>query len=80
MKCLQNKTTGEIIRISDDEADKRSNSVWQFVPKSEWKKSRPTVSVEYVKEMQEQADKKEVTVSEKLLKRKKLKEKQRPNE
>ena len=73
MKCLKNLKTGEIIRVSDQEAYQKPISAWQFVPKSEWKKLRPTISVKQVEEV----EKKEVTVSEKALKRKKLKEKQR---
>lgn len=76
MKCLQSIKTGEIIRVSDREADLKAGREWQFSPKKAWKATRPTISVKAIEEMQ----KKEETVSEKVLKRSKLKEKQRPNE
>ena len=36
MKCLKSSKTGNIIRVSDDQADK-ATSEWKFIPKSEWK-------------------------------------------
>ena len=49
-------------------------STWQYIAKSEWKAATRIVVTE---QQEEQADKKEKTISEKALKRKKLKEKQR---
>jgi hypothetical protein len=64
MKCLKSTKTGNIIRISDEQAD-RATSEWKFIPKSEWKaqfrKAAPEVKEEVVEE----------TISEKQLKRKK---------
>ena len=64
MKCLKSTKTGNIIRVSDEQADK-ATSEWKFIPKSEWKaqfkKAAPEVKEEVVEE----------TISEKQLKRKK---------
>ena len=64
MKCLKSTKTGNIIRVSDEQAD-RATSEWKFIPKSEWKaqfrKAAPEVKEEVVEE----------TISEKQLKRKK---------
>ena len=77
MKCLKSSKTGEIIRVSDEKAE-AATSEWKYIPKSEWKAANPRrISVETIKEMQAQAEKKEQTVSEKVIRRKKLKEKQR---
>ena len=47
MKCLKNKKTGNIIRVSDEKAYQMEGREWQYVPKSEWKavtrKTEPTV-------------------------------------
>jgi hypothetical protein len=37
MKTLKNVKTGEIKRLSNQEADKTVGNVWKFVPKNEWK-------------------------------------------
>jgi len=72
MKCLKNLKTGDVIRVTDTQADNMAGSQWIFITKSEWK------SVTRKTEKQEvEAVKKEETISEKALKRKKLKEKQR---
>ena len=73
MKCLKSIKTGEIIRVNDKEAYRTVGKEWQYTPKSEWKKTRPTISVKQVEEV----EKKEETISEKALRRKKLGEKQR---
>jgi hypothetical protein len=75
MKCLKSSKTGNIIRVSDREAY-NATSEWKFIPKSEWKALRPKVSVKQVEEI----EKKEETISEKALKRKKIGERQRPAE
>jgi hypothetical protein len=74
MKCLKNEKTGNIIRVDDKQAVQMAGSIWKYVSKSEWKQTtRKAVS-----EKQEvEADKKELTISEKQIKRNKLKEKQR---
>lgn len=74
MKCIKNKSNGNIIRVEDRVAYNMVGREWDYAPKSEWKASRPQATSE--KQVVE-AEKKEVTLSEKALKRKKLKEKQR---
>lgn len=74
MKCLKNQKTGNIVRVPDQQANQMAGSTWQYIPKSEWK---ATTRVAVSEQQEEQADKKEKTISEKALKRKKLKEKQR---
>lgn len=74
MKCLKNKQTGNIIRVSDIQADQMVGNTWNFVPKSEWKSQVRTKT----EEQAVQEVKKEKTVSEKVLKHSKLKTKQRP--
>ena len=65
MKCLKNPNTGNIIRVTDKQADQISGKEWQFVSKTEWKsvfrKPEPVV----------EAKTEEATISEKQLKRKK---------
>lgn len=73
MKCLKSTKTGKIIRVTDKEAY-NATSEWKFVPKSEWKALRTPVT----EKQSEEAEKKAETISEKALKRQKLKEKQRP--
>jgi hypothetical protein len=63
MKCLKSTKTGNIIRISDEQAD-RATSEWKFIPKSEWK-AQFSKAVPEVKEVVEE------TISEKQLKKKK---------
>ena len=74
MKCLKNSKTGNIIRIDDRQADQMAGSTWSYVAKSEWK----SLTRKPVTEQQEtEAEKKAETISEKALKRQKLKAKQR---
>ena len=65
MKCLKSTKTGNIIRVSDEQAD-RATSEWKFIPKSEWKaqfrKAAPEVKEDVIVEE---------TISEKQLKKKK---------
>jgi hypothetical protein len=75
MKCLKSTKTGAIIRVTDKEAH-NSTSEWKYIPKSEWKALRKPVS----EKQSEEAEKKAETISEKALKRQKLKDKQRPAE
>jgi hypothetical protein len=65
MKCLRNLKTGNIIRVTDQQADQMVGREWQFTSKTEWKSATriPAPIVEAVKE--------ELTVSEKQLKHKK---------
>ena len=73
MKCLMDTKTGGITRVSDLEAYQKAGNRFQYVSKSEWKAATRTISVKQVEEV----EKKEETISEKAIKRKKLKEKQR---
>ena len=73
MKCLKNVKTNEIVRVTDKEAYNMAGITWKYIAKAEWKATKPVASVKQI----EEAEKKEVTISEKALKRKKLKEKQR---
>ena len=73
MKCLKNVKTNEIVRVTDKEAYNMAGMTWKYIAKAEWKATKPVASVKQI----EEAEKKEVTISEKALKRKKLKEKQR---
>ena len=65
MKCLKNANTGNIIRVTDKQADQISGKEWKFVSKTEWKSvsRKPEPVVETKTE--------ETTISEKQLKRKK---------
>lgn len=74
MKCLKNQKTGNIIRVPDQQADQMAGLTWKYIAKSEWKSTVRTPATE---QQEEQADKREKTVSEKSLKRQKLKAKQR---
>jgi hypothetical protein len=40
MKTLKNLKTGNVVRVSDTEADLRTRSAkeWAYTPKSEWKR------------------------------------------
>lgn len=74
MKCLKNVKTNEIVRVTDREAYNMAGITWKYIAKSEWKQATRKV----VSEKQEvEAEKKAETVSEKQIKRNKLKEKQR---
>lgn len=45
MKCIKNNKTGNVIRVTDQQADQTVGREWKFVPKSEWKnKSTAEVS------------------------------------
>ena len=37
MKCLKNKKTGNIIRVSEEQAYQMAGNQWSYVSKSEWK-------------------------------------------
>jgi len=39
MKCLKNTKTGNIVRVSDTQANQRAGNQWKYVPKTEWKGS-----------------------------------------
>jgi hypothetical protein len=74
MKCLKNLKTGNIVRVDDKQAYNMVGTTWNYISKSEWKTATRVVVTET---QTVEAEKKEQTISEKALKRKKLKEKQR---
>lgn len=74
MKCLKNSKTGNIIRVDDKQANQMAGSTWSYIAKSEWKS---LVRKPVTEQQEEQAEKKAETISEKALKRQKLKAKQR---
>jgi hypothetical protein len=39
MKCIKSNKTGNIIRVTDDQAIQTVGREWQYVAKSEWKSS-----------------------------------------
>ena len=65
MKCLKNANTGNIVRVTDKQADQILGKEWKFVSKIEWKtasrKREPVVEAKIEK----------TTISEKQLKRNK---------
>jgi hypothetical protein len=74
MKCLKNEKTGNIIRVDDKQAEQMAGITWKYVAKSEWKALvRGTISEKQEVEVEKKAE----TISEKQIKRNKLKEKQR---
>ncbi len=40
MKCLKNTKTGNIIRVSDTQANQMAGNQWKYFPKTEWKKQK----------------------------------------
>lgn len=43
MKCLRNALTGEIKRVTDNEAKHLASYSWRYVPKSTWKRSQGVI-------------------------------------
>lgn len=72
MKCIKNIVTGEISRVLDKQANQMVGGSWMYIPKSEWKASKPKTEKQETEKI-----KKEKTVSEKSNRRAKLKQKQR---
>jgi len=56
MKCLKNKKTGDIIRVSDVQAYQMAGSQWSYASKTEWKNQSNPKKLE--KENGEQQEKK----------------------
>jgi hypothetical protein len=73
MKTIRNKKTNEIQRVDNKTADNMVGMTWEFIPKSEWKKTREVPT----EKQKSDNSKKEVTKSKKQQSREKLKEKQR---
>ena len=46
MKCIKNNKTGNIIRVTDQQAHQTVGREWVYVPKSEWK-SKDTAEVSH---------------------------------
>lgn len=63
MKCLKNQKTGNIVRVPDQQANQMVGSMWQYVPKSEWKAA--------TRKPEPVAEDKQETISKKQLNRKK---------
>jgi hypothetical protein len=50
MKCLKNTKTGNIIRVTDVQANQMAGRQWSYVSKSEWKnQERPAPKQEETK-------------------------------
>jgi hypothetical protein len=50
MKCIKNKETGNVIRVTNQQADQLVGRKWSFAPKSEWKsQERPSPKTEETK-------------------------------
>jgi hypothetical protein len=50
MKCIKNKETGNVIRVTNQQADQMVGRKWSFAPKSEWKsQERPSPKTEETK-------------------------------
>jgi hypothetical protein len=51
MKCLKNRKTSNIVRISDQQAHQMIGSQWTYTSKEEWKSAvRPRTAVEIMAE------------------------------
>jgi hypothetical protein len=50
MKCIKNKKTGDIQRVTDKEAYNMVGNTWSYVSKSEWKLVTRKPKVEQVVE------------------------------
>lgn len=72
MKCIKNLQTGNVIRVSDIQANQMVGSTWQFVPKSEWKALTRTPKKEEVVETKQVSNETQ-TIAEKQRNRKKNK-------
>ena len=69
MKCLKNQKTGDIIRITDVQANQMAGNTWKYAPKSEWKSITRVPSTE---QQVVESEKKEVTISQKQARRAKF--------
>jgi hypothetical protein len=69
MKCLKNQKTGDIIRVTDVQANQMEGHTWKYVTKSEWKSlTRAPKTEQQVVE----SEKKEKTLSKKAQRRAKF--------
>ena len=46
MKCLKNTKTGNIIRVSDVQANQMAGNTWKYVSKTEWKGVKEPEAIE----------------------------------
>jgi hypothetical protein len=69
MKCLKNQKTGDIIRVSDVQANQMAGITWKYVTKSEWKAIARIPSTE---QQVVESEKKEKTISKKQARRAKF--------
>ena len=53
MKCLQNKKTGNIIRVTDVQAYQMAGSQWSYISKSEWKTQERPIKKETKQDVKE---------------------------
>ena len=70
MKCLKNSKTGDIIRVTNDQANQMAGYTWKYIAKTEWKVATRVPKTE---EQAVQAEKKEKTLSKKAQRRAKFK-------
>lgn len=69
MKCLKNQKTGDLIRVTDVQANQMAGSTWKYASKSEWKSlTRVPSTLQQVVE----SEKKEKTISKKQARRAKF--------
>jgi hypothetical protein len=73
MKCLKNRKTSNIVRVSDQQAQQMVGTQWEYVSKSEWK--QVTRKIVKVAEPIKGGDAIAKTIEEKRLKHKKQKSK-----
>lgn len=52
-KCLKNKKTGNIIRVSDVQARQMEGNQWSYVSKTEWKSQERPAKKEIVSDVKE---------------------------
>lgn len=43
MKCLKNTKTGNIVRVTDEQANQMVGSSWSYVSKTEWKNLKKAI-------------------------------------
>ena len=74
MKCIKNKKTGEIERVTDKEAYNKVGSAWSYVAKTEWKAVTRKVKVNEVVETQSETDSETIAETQLKIKKKKVKD------
>jgi hypothetical protein len=70
MKCLKNQKTGDLIRVTDVQANQMAGSTWKYASKSEWKS---TTRVPSTNQQVVESEKKEKTISKKQARKAKFK-------